>query len=623
MRVKKDLSGSETIYNRMIQNLSIENDTIDPILKLIFSACADEISKLNRDVKGLKENIIDEVTSEITQGLIYEAQPAHCLISCRPNIHSQIIPKYSSFTLKREIPLNSSNDEATFVAVNDYKIYNCGFRTFNDNLPQDIRLEIEKVSEKICKGKLWMLLSFGSDDIKLHDIKDLRIYLDYHSESKTLNKLFKFYLQSSEITIFSKFRDEHCLRNKGKLVQSSTFIQNTNESIFNADIYSYLDNCIDDYESSVYNLFSSDEYERVDIRSIKPFPKFDIEDDFPAGDTDFLICIDLGKMVGLIPEDKFLISALNCLPVFNLQYKEISITNNDGFYPPINLKVTGENSSFFGISSIKEIYTDSQGIAIEHDVLEKSPSQLKIIKSGINRLGKNDAEKIIKNIVDTYQSEPIAFEKYKDIFDELINRMKFGFHNENVQSTPDFFNTNPYYLLYKTAFTSSYLTVGYLLTDGKSGNSFIPGRSNCEKTIDSKTDLPIENISPSSSVILISQSVGGRDPIIGDEKRFEFWNSFYTKGNVVTIGDIKSYCYKHFGSKIKCVEVQKKYTHDNLNHIRGNVVVEVSITLLLNEREKSNINYYRDECKLLNNILAQKATSLMYDIEVNLQTEYF
>ena len=117
--------------------------------------------------------------------------------------------------------------------------------------------------------------------------------------------------------------------------------------------------------------------------------------------------------------------------------------------------------------------------------------------------------------------------------------------------------------------------VQYWTTSGDMANDI---RSNSKLTVHNGSDLDV------NSVILITNSFGGRQKLSKEEKLNKLRRALLSKGRIVTMEDIKALCFEHFGSKLLEVEI-KKGVHLDPSPEKG-LVRSLDIYLTIDKQNK-------------------------------------
>lgn len=308
----------------------------------------------------------------------------------------------------------------------------------------------------------------------------------------------------------------------------------------------------------------------------------------------------------------------NCFPVFNLELHTLNQSISNSKVEPFNLKMPDKSSSFYGLLSVEET---SLGDFDTHqtDVMASSPQNIHLYSSDFNRLSYADVDEIMNKLILKYDTEPLAFEKYRDVIEGLKSKLKYRLYDRNARYS-QIVDTDSIYLFYTTNqfVKTGSVEVNYLTTCGRIGNGF--GEGNLEKlsnTIDSQTGNPLEI--DASNTKLITKTIGGRDALSDEEKRNEFWNVFYSRGSIITMEDVRNYCYHFFGTFIKDISINKRYVQDDLIPVRGNVLIDVLITILLPElKDQKNRQSFLNEAALLQQLLNNRANASLNEFVVNL-----
>jgi hypothetical protein len=623
----------DSIKNRIYRNFP--EAKYDPIINIFIDACAAEFAQIRDEVDDFKINFIHELSKGFARGLVFSSKPAHALLTCSPNANQLLIPAFSKFNFQITNPMFTGIENITFSSVFDYRIYNHKITT-------------------IQSGKyLWCIISSPDTNFKLSDLlgnNDFLLHFEMENDDEKQTRLFKYYLAKCKVDFY--FENSELLKQAGQahlkkvdlkrkeVSNTSSPLTETNDdntiSIKDFDIKSqnsFLANVTNEffkesmsfYADSFFNLFLS-KIEDNEIAFDEVFSKEISQlnlSNLPADHRHLYLRIDTTPMLDYNINFDSLRINLNCFPVFNIELLQLTNQIINSKTQPFNLKMPDKYSAFFGLLNVTETIISDQNIQTVN-VLETNPQNIHLYSSGINRLSNTDADELINKLILKYDTEPIAFEKYKDVIEALKSKLKFKLFDVQVRDS-SIVDKDSVYMFYTPdqAIKTGSLEVKYLVTNGRLANGF--HNVNLDKLI---TATNITSGNPleidSNSTRFITPSIGGRDALNENEKSFEFWNVFYSKGSIVTAEDVRNYCYHFFGEYIKDIEIKKRYVHDDLIAQRGNVMIEVWITILISElKDQKNKPLFLNEAALLQHFLNNKANASLNEFSVNLVFSQF
>jgi hypothetical protein len=255
--------------------------------------------------------------------------------------------------------------------------------------------------------------------------------------------------------------------------------------------------------------------------------------------------IDLSQPLSAVEIDDLIVS-MNCFPIINRELNEnvfnvvkgtniIPLATNDLFLDIENV-VDSKNQSYEPLGSLNHKLIDDYTYVLR--------------EGGISRFSPRDARESIKHLIDLTRDESAAFAveggshvsfELKQL-DQIISRLQ---QRMNTSESPNGLN---YYLILKSGTDYDKLNVRFWSTTGALANNIRPGtRLSFYRGIDVD-----EN-----SVILISQTTGGKSKLSKDEKLNSLRRGLLSKGRIVTVEDVKAACYECFGSGLTKVEVKK------------------------------------------------------------------
>jgi hypothetical protein len=238
--------------------------------------------------------------------------------------------------------------------------------------------------------------------------------------------------------------------------------------------------------------------------------------------------------------------SMNCFPVINRKLNEYTHSIVKG----VNIIPVITDDLFFDIKRI----TDSKDTVYlpEAAIQSISDSQFTYLlrQGGIARFDSRNAREAIKHLIDLVRDEAAAFAvkgtelisfELKQL-DQIISRLQ---QRINASEVVNDLNS---YLILESNTNYDKIHVQFWSYDGDTANSI---RSGTKLSVYRETDID------DKSVLLLTQSFGGREKLTKEDKLNALRRTLLSNGRIVTTEDIKALCFELFGSQIKTAKVKK------------------------------------------------------------------
>ena len=289
---------------------------------------------------------------------------------------------------------------------------------------------------------------------------------------------------------------------------------------------------------------------------------------------------------------------INCFPVINREMNEFSQLLTSG----INIIPLATEDLFFDVKMI----TDTRGTQYKplNSFSNENPDEdvYMIRQGGIARFDTRDAKETINHLIDLIRDERASFallgtdlisSELKQL-DQIISRLKQRLEASNVSD-----DSNSYLLLNCNS-NFERADIQFWTTCGEVANNI---RSNSKLTIHHGSDLD------ANSVIMITNSFGGRQKLSKEDKLNKLRRMLLSKGRIVTKEDIKALCFEHFGTELLNVEI-KKGVHLDPSPEKG-LIRSLDIYLTLNKQNRLPDNELEPKTEELKIRLKQESINLL------------
>ncbi|HEU4496157.1 MAG TPA: type VI secretion system baseplate subunit TssF, partial [Flavobacterium sp.] len=114
MNDKINSFSKEAIKVRMLQNAvkiwGLKGvSSVDPFVSLLIDAFATEIFKANNEIQSANSRILEKLAKMLTPSIYTYPQPAHAIAHAYPNDAEEVLPDYSEFFIKKQIPSSAKS----------------------------------------------------------------------------------------------------------------------------------------------------------------------------------------------------------------------------------------------------------------------------------------------------------------------------------------------------------------------------------------------------------------------------------------------------------------------------------------------------------------------------------
>ena len=236
---------------------------------------------------------------------------------------------------------------------------------------------------------------------------------------------------------------------------------------------------------------------------------------------------------------------INCVPIVQVEKKEICLNETE----PIK-EIESVNGEFLNL------------LATEND---DNTNSFLIRQFGTERYNPKMLLQQLQEISDRYISDYYAFQnidglksgnrlnELKESVDNLLNLLEKNAEDNNWNKEQ---KKNNYYALLKKR-NNNNLYINYLITAGETANGIRKGETA------TKVTSPLDK----QKTKLLCDTMGGRNSITNELQKEDIAKYYLqTKDRVVTLADIRAFCYKEIGSdKVEKIDMDKQGNTLNIN----------------------------------------------------------
>jgi len=593
-------------------------DNLDPLVRLLIEACAVELYRISNEINSAQEHMLEKLARLLTPDVYTAAKPAHAVVHARPvEPDTQVYPAMQFFYQKKVASkpngLLDTNLDVFFSPAGNYKVVDADVKfiaadrdlyTVNNGQYKE---PISKTGsgKMIEPGTVWIGIEINHlikdlsglsffFDLKNHPAKSQLLPLLHYSkwningvQLNTMEGLWNPNSNSSLLDSFSGF-DEFNI--------NQTIDRHINH--FYKDQFITIINAVDlslkteKYPQEFAGIFSDKELAKLQKEllwvKIKLLPEFD----------------------EVVLED--LTVSINSFPVVNRHLNEIRyrLQNNFNIIPLLSAE------QFLSINSVEG--TDGGGGDEEANKYTNLPfdntSELRTkgtytLRTGdVERFDSRNATEYMNYLVELLRDESSAFAALgQDFVASLVKELNQNITQleQKIKQNISILNQEPTYLLINPRREGETIFVNFWTTNGEMGSQIRSG---------SKLDLYQGAELRPETLIMVTNSTGGADKLRNTEVLNAYKNTLVTRGRIVTLEDVKSFCKLMLGEKIQNIAIKKGVAVSTLPNEGLINTVEIIITPEgINNNEEEWDGIIRD---LLKRLELQSAIMVNYRMKL-------
>lgn len=612
----------ETIISRMIKTASglwgysdsQDINSFDPVVSMIFAALAEELSKLNTDIKKTDARLSEKLFELLFSKHEFTHSAAHAIIRAKPQQARVGISEFNQFVYKLKIPKTLGNEtvfenkDICFSPTGPINLFKAESRYI---------LAANKLFEVNGRTKELLAESEMSPDINMSSL-----YVGF-SIDHLVDKLDGLPLMFSMSNKLSEEKLFHVLN-------ASRWKLNGTEIAFRRGIDAEQDdmdnslNCLLRKENDIsYNTcrFVNELYRPRFVTISKNnylLRDFKME----HGAVQKLSVLFPEQVLKNIPLDTFwleiefsqplrqeLLSDIsvttNCFPVINRELNEFSHSLTKG----VNVIPLSGNNLFLDMDRV----SDSKGKiykALDNNGADDPDNEGYYLRQGgIARFDSRDAVEMIQNLLDLVRDERAGFSvlgtdmiasELKQL-EQIINRLQNRIDASSISREAGS------YLLLQCQSEYERANIRFWSTNGEEANNIRP---------DSRLSLQRGGEIDGNSIVFVTNSLGGRQKLLGEQKMNKLRRLVLSRGRVVTREDIKILCFEEFGSDLERVEISKGSIIDP-DPAKGFIrCIDIRLTLKKNVKPTADEQIQKAEA-LKVRLIQQSANLLPYRVLLN------
>ena len=529
-----------------------ELEELDPLVDLLFGACAVQFEKTARELHQSKTRVLKQLASLLLPEALTIPTPAHTVLHVRPVEPQQVITTEAQFIASQEVvnpdnlakpekkdiffspALNTSlvNGDVRYLAYGQKLVQTTGI------LSREVLLSATNASSLPAQS-LWVGLELPA---KLGSVDDLTFYFDWKNQPdaayyRSLLPSTQWFLNGEPIRIRSGYAPVKVRQ----LADTSDWQDQL------PDVSEMLEQqVLQSYQTSFITID-----EPADFSGRSPQPAafssvFDTEELTALPET--ITWIEV-RFPQLMPAEVLsnTICAINCLPVINRRL----IQSKRPYRVSKLLNIVPLATSDYFLT-MRQVTTD-QGATYRNVPFQRfktlEPSTYAVREEGVSRFDQRNAIEFSNHLLDLIRDENAAFEALgssrvvQDIksIKQLITRLE----RQIAASTK---NPDVGHYLAINAERDENVWVEFWTTLGATANRLPSGtKLQPHKSSDFQP----------KDLLLVTPSHGGRDKPSDTEKIHSFRSALLSRDRLVTEEDMKAACYARLGDLIDSVTFSK------------------------------------------------------------------
>jgi hypothetical protein len=540
-------------------------EEIDPVVRLLFAAVANESLKLEKDIRESALITKDSLLNSLLPLSITGPKPACAMIKATP-VETQL-KLNDKYIFEYQMPVMQGNAKEDsiiyFRPVNDATLFKASVKytfTFDRLVSLSDYQQFNSEKHEGSQNSIWIALK--ADD-PINSLDGLPVYFDFIQPGLKSHEIMdddlpdkiKLWFNNRELELVKPVDPDHFFR----------FPEDGSpEYSYNLASYAGLQAEVLSYFSDFYYRIVDTDPQKSRLHKIK-YPEFftDIFDqEVLKLLRDELIWMefrfnathpDLLKNIGI---------HINAFPVINHKFKTIYIDKEE----PVKKIPVSDTEELIGIISYKAF--DEYRMPLKTSQATQLPFIVRDIE--MEKYSRKDLTDLIEEMIDRFISDNQVFQEEYRISIEDMNKLREAIKPVMAAKLKSR-NTslkNNIYAIFNPGNRKDILSVELLcsLTNGINANGFTAGER--LKSVNSSISQ--------NEVFFLTKTMNGRNTLTSDEKANEIKRLMMSGDKLVTTGDIKDFCFAELGKKIKSISLNTtSYRHETA--VRRCLTVDITL----------------------------------------------
>ena len=544
----------EVIHSRLkkvaVKNWGYQEPEIegfDPVVDLLFGACATELERLSSEIYDSQTHILEKVSQILLPEVNLRPKPAYSILYAKPTSKDRLTLQSDQFIFEKEIPgktpdkpeikklffspvpgMRLLDAEIIHLATNEELIKVTGLFTRESVLKSSRQ-------DTAFPNSLWMGLKINPSVTSLKDVSFFVDWINNPEKESLLNlvNMAKWFIDGKEAILKEGYNHEIQEKYASETIEISSYLdinlktEKTILQFFEPHFFTIIHDILPGktkYPEEFQNLFDAESLEK--LKDELHWIRIDFPEIFPKEHLSTSFCL------------------INAFPVINRKFHDsnrpYSLNKDLNIIPLIT------DDYFYTIQRIVSGGQNQYNETPYKRVGEMSPGTYSVRSHGVKRFDERDAFEYLMYLMELLREEHLAFEAVgsslieKELTDLqiIINRLRM-----NIALSNDIQN-HTHFLLVKSEIEEDIWTE-FWSTTGVLGNNLPAGSTAKNNDFDKK------------HLQLLLTTKGGKDPPDQFERIALFKNELLTRNRIVTKDDIKTACFAELGNELEYVNISR------------------------------------------------------------------
>ena len=553
----------EAIKTRMLRTAltfwgTKNTDELDPVVKLLMEALSSELYDVMNDIINAEGRILEKIAHLLAPDLLTSPTPAHAVMQALPGEPSETISEEDQFYVEKKIaskpdgPIDT-NVEVFFTATNKTKIFDAEIQylflrpylfTF-DQLSNKLLAGSSTANPAVNEYCTWLGLRVNP---RMTSLKGMTFFFDVKNVDPSVADSF------FQILAFSRwFIDGREIKISAGIPNAERSDNDTEVSILDTDVMVSVRKNINDYYKRKFVTITDGGFV-VNTEELKTYPK-EFSNPLPQTVLDKLTEKVLWiKMVlpSNIPQELLneIVVRTNAFPIMNCKRNELRYRLRSGrnIIPFPNVA----NEAFLSVQSFTDGETNYKPIPFKKSN-DEATGTYTLRTGGLERFDSRNGREMILYLLELLRSESAAFSAYGHDFIagtlKEMNQFIALLEQKTNTTISDAFEI-PNYIIVKPRENREMMFIDYWTTNMDLANNIRSGTR-----LQQSTGVSVKP----ASLMLLTASLGGKDKLKSEEKLYAFKYGLLTRDRIVTVEDIRSFCFYELGNRLKDVTVKRGF----------------------------------------------------------------
>jgi hypothetical protein len=558
-----------------LPNTQAEN-SFDPLVGLLLGACATELEKLSQEIEESRGRTLERLVKLLYPQVLCQAMPAHAIAYAYPTEAQVLMLADTQFYTQKRFAALGEGTAAVFKNIyfaptGNFKLHQSTIKYIASTqsiYEVDTALSKELLTNNEFNQKppqyqnsIWV----GIEDFN-HLEEEVCFYFDLRNKAN--EALFHEYL------VIAKWYSNDVLMPSEKSYGKSVTVSN---SPIPKEIVSGKTNIINRLLNQTNKLYASkfitvNQLNKNEVQRMLPNEFMELFDAQIINKINEKQCawirIDFPENIHIHQLQDDLSISLNCFPVINRRL----IIAQQKLLDYVNIFPLASEELFLDVTEI----TDTQG----NDLMGYGETKEDLISmhyGGVERFNERNAVSAVEILIQHLREESASFSNIGNDFlnnelkslQQSLNKLEQQILNKHLLK-----GDVPYLILAnREKMGTSNLFIKYWTTNGDEANNIKMGTP---LSLYRNADVD------SSSIMLLTNTIGGRDQLSQKDKVLAYKTALLSKEKLVTHEDVASFCKLRLGLSNAIIKIKKGHqvSKNNINGFSKTIDIEVNLNEL-------------------------------------------